>query len=77
MDKNRFTAPESPLGQSSVIEESRCLTTWCGIPLTDLPREKLIEIIEQQARQISESRSPQNSRAYALGRIEMWKRGEA
>jgi len=49
---------------------------WMGEPVDDMPREKLLEIIDHLGRELTELRSPARIRAYALGSVEMMKRGE-
>lgn len=49
---------------------------WMGEPIDDMPREKLLEIIDHLGRELNEMRSPARIRAYALGSVEMMKRGE-
>lgn len=49
---------------------------WMGEPVEDMPREKLLEIIDQLGQELAELRSPARIRAYALGSAEMMRRGE-
>lgn len=53
--------------------------SWMGERIGDLPREKLLEIIEYFSKQAEGHReeSLKNSRALAYGKIALWRRGEA
>jgi len=48
---------------------------WMGEPINDMPREKLLEIIDHLGRELAELHSPTRIRAYALGKVEMMKHG--
>jgi hypothetical protein len=49
---------------------------WMNEPIDDMPREKLMEIIDYMGRELAELRSPARIRAYALGSAEMMRLGE-
>jgi hypothetical protein len=49
---------------------------WMGELIDDMPREKLVEIIDHLGSEVAELRSPARIRAYALGSVEMMRRGE-
>lgn len=49
---------------------------WMGEPIEQMPREKLLEIIDHIGRELTELRSPERIRAYSLGCVEMMRRGE-
>jgi hypothetical protein len=49
---------------------------WMGKPINDLPRDELLKIIRHMAAELDSFRSPQRIRAFALGSVEMIKRGE-
>lgn len=49
---------------------------WMGVPMDDMPREELIQIISDLADQLAVYNTPHAIRARALGSVEMIKRGE-
>lgn len=49
---------------------------WMGTPISDLSREDLERAFVEVATRYSEMLSPRMSRAIALGKVEMLRRGE-
>lgn len=52
------------------------LTYWRGKDIRELDREHLIEIVQELVAEHQRVYSLENSRALALGKVEMWRRGE-
>ncbi len=50
---------------------------WMGESIDNMPKDRLLEIIECLSEEQRERYSPENIRAFALGKVEMIKRGEA
>lgn len=50
---------------------------FMGARIGDMDRDGLLEVLRWFADQHAQQTSPERSRAYALGRVEMLKRGEA
>lgn len=57
-------------------EKPPMVSHWMGERIDTMPREKLLEIIDYLARQLSSYQTPAMSRAIGLGRAQMLIRGE-